>query len=579
MARSSALAIAAGLALAGVAQAQTAPAPADDQEVEEVVVTGTSIRGVAVVGQPVTGLGAEEIKAVGAANLAQAARTLPVVMNLGADESRTGGAQDAAANSSRISAINLRGLGPEATLLLLNGRRMARRRAPRAVRPEHDLGRRHRTAGSRARRQLGGLRRRRGGRRGQHHHAAPVRRGGDLGPLRRGRRPRREIPVPDVRQDLVDGRRLHRPGGLRPQQPRARRPRVPHPGPAALRRHGPAVHPGLCPEHRGRRRAPALPDLHRRAEPVRHHGRRFPAAPEAPERLPLRPPGRQRRHPGLVRGLLLPAPDHHRERAAGRQLQRPFDEPVLRPRRPGRGAQRQPDRRVPPAPRRREERGQGGRRPERSRRPVGPAGRLAGERLLRPQLRRGGDRPRRRAAQQLRHPHRAPGFQSGDGAERLRRPDQRRGLFPDHRLPPAEDRRVAGACGGQVRRPALRPAGRQGPRRRRRRLRGRLVPLPGVPERPFGHEHAVDHERPQEPPPDQLGLRRALRADRIRRQRHAVRPAARPVAGRPHRRLFGLRPHHQPQGRARVGSRWTASRSAAPGAPRSAHPRWWTPAT
>src|SRR3712207_7316468 len=38
----------------------------------------------------------------------QVARTLPVVLNLGPDESRTGGAQDAAANSSRISAINLR---------------------------------------------------------------------------------------------------------------------------------------------------------------------------------------------------------------------------------------------------------------------------------------------------------------------------------------------------------------------------------------------------------------------------------------------------------------------------------------
>src|SRR3712207_3316493 len=55
----------------------------------------------------------------------QVARPLPVVLNLGPDESRTGGAQDAAANSSRISAINLRGLGPEATLLLLNGRRLA----------------------------------------------------------------------------------------------------------------------------------------------------------------------------------------------------------------------------------------------------------------------------------------------------------------------------------------------------------------------------------------------------------------------------------------------------------------------
>jgi iron complex outermembrane receptor protein len=108
--------------LSGVASAQT---PKAEDDLDEVVVTGTSIRGVRAVGQPVVEVSREEIEAAGVSNLSQIARTLPVVLNLGPDESRTGGAQDAAANATRISAINLRGLGPESTLLLVNGRRTA----------------------------------------------------------------------------------------------------------------------------------------------------------------------------------------------------------------------------------------------------------------------------------------------------------------------------------------------------------------------------------------------------------------------------------------------------------------------
>lgn len=96
----------------------------DEASESQIVVTGTSIRGVAAIGSNSVALGSEEIKETGAADLVGAARTLPVVLNIGADESRTSGAQDAAANSSRLSTINLRGLGPEATLVLLNGRRL-----------------------------------------------------------------------------------------------------------------------------------------------------------------------------------------------------------------------------------------------------------------------------------------------------------------------------------------------------------------------------------------------------------------------------------------------------------------------
>lgn len=109
------------------AMAQSAPeAPAAGaQKVQEVVVTGTSIRGVGAVGSPGLSLNRDAIASTGATSSSEIARTLPQVISLGADESRLSGAQDAAANTTRTSAINLRGIGNEATLLLVNGRRVA----------------------------------------------------------------------------------------------------------------------------------------------------------------------------------------------------------------------------------------------------------------------------------------------------------------------------------------------------------------------------------------------------------------------------------------------------------------------
>src|SRR5262245_58114803 len=98
---------------------------ADPTTLDEVVVTGTSIRGVAAVGSPSMELDREEMAATGLTTSGDLARSLPQVLSLGADESRLAGAQDAAANTTRTSAINLRGIGNEATLLLLNGRRLA----------------------------------------------------------------------------------------------------------------------------------------------------------------------------------------------------------------------------------------------------------------------------------------------------------------------------------------------------------------------------------------------------------------------------------------------------------------------
>jgi iron complex outermembrane receptor protein len=112
-----------------IADAQQEPAnntaAQSTEPLQQVVVTGTSIRGVTSAGSPTISLGREQLEASGVATSSDLARALPQVLSLGADESRLGGSQDGAANTTRISGINLRGIGNEATLLLINGRRIA----------------------------------------------------------------------------------------------------------------------------------------------------------------------------------------------------------------------------------------------------------------------------------------------------------------------------------------------------------------------------------------------------------------------------------------------------------------------
>jgi iron complex outermembrane recepter protein len=100
------------------------PTQSDESLLSEVVVTGTSIRGVAPVGSPVVGLGEEELSARGATTLTEAIRQLPQIFNLGTSESNFSAANNANANRTGGSGINLRGLSPEATLVLLDSRRV-----------------------------------------------------------------------------------------------------------------------------------------------------------------------------------------------------------------------------------------------------------------------------------------------------------------------------------------------------------------------------------------------------------------------------------------------------------------------
>ncbi len=129
------------LGLAGPAAAQTTPQASDSSiatlpqsqenedsdatQVDEIVVTGTSIRGIRPVGSATVPLTREDIQQTGLTSTADVVRTLPQLQNLGIDETRNSGSQDAGTNHSRGTSLNLRGLGANATLMLVDGRRIA----------------------------------------------------------------------------------------------------------------------------------------------------------------------------------------------------------------------------------------------------------------------------------------------------------------------------------------------------------------------------------------------------------------------------------------------------------------------
>ena len=97
--------------------ATTTQAPAD------VVVTGSRIRGVAPVGSSLIEQTRADLLSSGATNTTQLVQNLPQVINQGVSEgsrSTSGGA----GNITYSSGFNIRGIGPYATLTLLNGHRI-----------------------------------------------------------------------------------------------------------------------------------------------------------------------------------------------------------------------------------------------------------------------------------------------------------------------------------------------------------------------------------------------------------------------------------------------------------------------
>jgi iron complex outermembrane receptor protein len=101
-----------------------APAEEETSENENIVVTGTSIRGVAPVGAPVLGFNQADIQNQPSTTTTELLRQVPAVVATGASDQFSGAANNANANITGGNGINLRGLGTEATLTLLNGRRL-----------------------------------------------------------------------------------------------------------------------------------------------------------------------------------------------------------------------------------------------------------------------------------------------------------------------------------------------------------------------------------------------------------------------------------------------------------------------
>lgn len=135
----SAFAISAALSLAshpafaqqsgGVTDTETRPASAangdarnDDEDV--IIVTGTSIRGISPVGSSAVTISRDDLADSGHSNPVDVLRELPQIQGLGYDETPKI-AQNGFGNLQRGSTINIRGIGSNATLLLIDGRRIA----------------------------------------------------------------------------------------------------------------------------------------------------------------------------------------------------------------------------------------------------------------------------------------------------------------------------------------------------------------------------------------------------------------------------------------------------------------------
>src|SRR5256885_8029496 len=123
--RASATITAAAVCLAGAASAQTPrPASANAPEVEEIVITGSRIASPnAASASPIQVVGSQDIEASGKTDLSDILYQLPQLQNndLGQDFSnRTTGLTTAGG----ITTADLRGLGPNRTLVLVDGKRL-----------------------------------------------------------------------------------------------------------------------------------------------------------------------------------------------------------------------------------------------------------------------------------------------------------------------------------------------------------------------------------------------------------------------------------------------------------------------
>ncbi len=110
------------LAMAGAAQAQQKPAD-NPTQVEEVIVTGSFIKGTPEdAALPVKVIGAEELQKRGSPSTVELIKALSVSSGVLGDTNQF---DSRAQGSEGSGSVNLRGLGSQRTLVLLNGRRLA----------------------------------------------------------------------------------------------------------------------------------------------------------------------------------------------------------------------------------------------------------------------------------------------------------------------------------------------------------------------------------------------------------------------------------------------------------------------
>ncbi len=111
---------------ATAAETQQSEAAEELEELELIVVTGSRIRGVAPTGSNLLEIGSAEIEKMPATNIVNLLQREPAFTGIGNSEGvkRSVGSGVRGVNSSRGSDINLRGIGPRATLVMFNGMRM-----------------------------------------------------------------------------------------------------------------------------------------------------------------------------------------------------------------------------------------------------------------------------------------------------------------------------------------------------------------------------------------------------------------------------------------------------------------------
>ncbi|RYY26651.1 MAG: TonB-dependent receptor [Sphingomonadales bacterium] len=95
----------------------------DESEGGEIIVTGSRLRGAAPVGSSVTTLGRAEVELAGAVTTDRLIQQLPQVFDLGVSENSRGQG-GGSGNIAYGNTINLRGIGPYATLILVDGHRV-----------------------------------------------------------------------------------------------------------------------------------------------------------------------------------------------------------------------------------------------------------------------------------------------------------------------------------------------------------------------------------------------------------------------------------------------------------------------